>query len=107
MGVSAVVDEVGSRWQEDARRYLEMGAAFVDGRMSGEVFEQRFLAIYMIDESPVPDPVFNILDGVFADVDDYTTDPELRARVGGLDDEELRERVRAAMHRLTASLEAG
>lgn len=43
---------------------------------------------------------FDVLDSLFADVDEYVADPELRAQTGGLDNEELRERTRAAYEQL-------
>ena len=43
---------------------------------------------------------FDVLDGLFADVDEYVSDPTLRATVGGLDGEELRQRAGDAYERL-------
>jgi len=40
---------------------------------------------------------------LFADVDDYTADPELRETAGGLDDEQLRTCAREAYRKLYES----
>ncbi|MFD6157575.1 hypothetical protein ACFWF7_36600 [Nocardia sp. NPDC060256] len=37
---------------------------------------------------------------MFADVNDYVSDPQLRAEAGGLDDEQLRRRAVATYDRL-------
>ncbi|ORB86579.1 hypothetical protein B1987_25575 [Mycobacterium kansasii] len=46
---------------------------------------------------------FKVLDRLFADVDDYTADPELRETAGGLDDEQLRTCAREAYRKLYES----
>ena len=43
---------------------------------------------------------FDILDGLFSDVDEYVSDPDLRTSAGGLSGEELRDRARDAYVRL-------
>jgi len=43
---------------------------------------------------------FDILDGLFSDVDEYVSDPDLRMSPGGLSGEELRDRARDAYVRL-------
>jgi hypothetical protein len=40
------------------------------------------------------------MDGLFADVDDYVSDPTLRESTGGISGEELRSRARDAYARL-------
>lgn len=71
---------------------------FIDGDISAQDFEDRYLATFKLDKHQVPGREFDVLDGLFADVDDYVADPALRAEVGGLDDEQLREKVRRAYH---------
>ena len=43
---------------------------------------------------------FDILDELFADVDDYVSDPTLKESTGGISGEELRARARDAYTRL-------
>ncbi|WP_405168068.1 hypothetical protein [Nocardia sp. NBC_01499] len=40
------------------------------------------------------------MDSLFADVEDYVSDPQLRAEAGGLGDEQLRQRAVATYDRL-------
>jgi hypothetical protein len=43
-----------------------------------------------------------VLDGFFADVDDFCADPSPRVQVGGIDKPELRQRAAVAFERLSA-----
>jgi hypothetical protein len=81
-------------------KYKELIFGFIDGRISAEEFQNTYLPLFKKDTSQVRSAEFEILDGLFADVDDYTADPELRKRAGGLDDEELRTRAREAYRKL-------
>lgn len=73
---------------------------FTDGRVSAPQFEEKYLAVFKAEaEIPQPD-TFDVLDGLFADVDEYVADPDLRARAGGLDDEQLRGCAERALARL-------
>ncbi len=80
--------------------YLELIEQFVDGRITAERFEAVFLPKFKTETTHLPDDVFNILDGLFGDVDDYVSDPGLRAEAGGLDDEQLRTCARNAYNEL-------
>jgi hypothetical protein len=81
-------------------RYAELISRFVDGQISAPEFETAYLTLFKNDKDQVPGREFNILDGLFADVDDYTADPELRERAGGMDDEQLRSSAREAYRKL-------
>jgi hypothetical protein len=75
-------------------------AEFTAGDISADQFETRYLAQYKADPTRWTPVLFNILDGLFFDVDDYVGDAKLRARAGGLDGEELRARAQVALRRL-------
>ena len=78
-------------------KYIAELRAFDKGDVTASDFEAWYLATYLKDPT-IWDPwVFDILDRVFADVDEYVDDPELRERAGGLDTEQLRESVRRAL----------
>ncbi len=83
--------------------YEPLLRAFVSGELSADNFEAAYLAKFKQDRSQVPGPEFEVLDGLFADVDDYVADAVLRERAGGLDAEQLRDRARAAYTRLYES----
>lgn len=80
--------------------YRDLLSAFTACVITAETFEDRFLAMYKADPTKWPDDVFDVLDRLFGEVDDYVADPSLRARAGGLADEELRRCAEEAMRRL-------
>lgn len=76
-------------------------AAAVLGRgLTADEFEVVFLRLYKLDPTQWPADLFAVLDSFFADVDAYCPDDALRAEVGGLDADELRERASQTFSRL-------
>lgn len=73
---------------------------FVSGELTADQFETGYLAEFKRDRGQTPGPEFEALDGLFADVDDYVADADLRRRAGGLDEEQLRDRARVVYERL-------
>ena len=73
---------------------------FAIGEISAHVFEAEYLGRFKDDSHQVVGEDFDILDGLFADVDDYVEDPALREVTGGISAEELRARARDAYARL-------
>jgi Bacterial self-protective colicin-like immunity len=73
---------------------------FAIGEISADEFETDYLARFKDDPNQVVGEEFDILDELFADVDDYVSDPTLRERAGGISGEELRARARDAYARL-------
>ena len=80
--------------------YAVLLRLLIDGRVTGEEFEGMFLPFYKNDATSWSTEIFDVLDGFFADVDDFCADPALRAEVGGLDEAELRRRAEIAFERL-------
>jgi hypothetical protein len=80
--------------------YRELIRRFVIGDISADRFETDYLARFKDDPNQVIGEQFDILDELFADVDDYVSDPALRERTGGISGEELRARARDAYARL-------
>ncbi|MBE1548073.1 hypothetical protein GGC64_002081 [Mycobacterium sp. OAS707] len=80
--------------------YRELIRRFVIGDISAVRFETDYLARFKDDPNQVIGEQFDILDELFADVDDYVSDPALRERTGGISGEELRARARDAYARL-------
>jgi Bacterial self-protective colicin-like immunity len=76
----------------------------VEGRIAAAEFEAVFLPLYKNDPTAWPPAVFDILDGVFADVDEFCADPALLAAGGGIDAAELRRRAEVAYARLLPTL---
>ena len=80
--------------------YRDLIRSFTGGGISADEFETSYLSQFKDDPNQVTGDEFDVLDGLFADVDAYVSDPTLRASAGGISGEELRERARAAYARL-------
>jgi self-protective colicin-like immunity protein len=80
--------------------YRDLIHRFVIGQISADEFEADYLTRFKVDRNQVVGEEFDILDGLFADVDDYVHDPALRESAGGISGEELRGRARDAYARL-------
>jgi self-protective colicin-like immunity protein len=81
-------------------RYRDLIRRFVMGKMSADEFETDYLARFKDDRTQVIGEEFDILDELFADVDECVSDPTLRESTGGISGEELRARARDAYARL-------
>ena len=82
--------------------YEALMTDFLSGGIDGPAFEEQFLDRYKADPFLWSEPVFAVLDGLFADVDSYVADDELRDP-GDLDEDGLREaaeRARTALQGL-------
>jgi hypothetical protein len=62
---------------------------FIDGKISAQDFQLSYFSAFKSSDH-LPEHQFKVLDELFADVDDYTADVDLRRRAGGLSDDELR-----------------
>ena len=80
--------------------YRDLIRRFVIGDISADEFETDYLTRFKDDPNQVIGEEFDILDELFADVDDYVSDPTLRESTGGISGEELRARARDAYTRL-------
>ena len=71
---------------------------FLDGAMSAEEFQSTYLDRFKNERRRLEDALFDLLDGLFGDVDSFSTDPKLLAENPGfyLDERQLREKTRAA-----------
>lgn len=80
--------------------FVDLLPRFAQHEMTAPQFEGEYLKRFKADTSQTTDSEFEILDEVFAHVDEYVSNPELRQRAGGLDDEQLRARVQRNLQRL-------
>jgi hypothetical protein len=87
-------------WVAALQPYAILLRLFIDGAIEAPEFEVLFLRLYKNDPTDWPADVFQILDAFFADVDEYCADAALRARVNGIDADELRARAVRAFERL-------
>lgn len=91
-----------SSWAVAVTPYAVLLRLLIDRRVSGEEFEVVFLPLYKNDSTQWPPEIFDVLDGLFADVDDFCSDPDLLRRAGGIDEFELRRRATLVYERLSA-----
>jgi hypothetical protein len=89
-------------WAKDVVPYAVLLRLFVSGSCSADEFEVVFLRLYLDDGTDWPDDIFDVLDGLFASVDEYCSDDALRQEVGGIDGEQLRLRAGKAFETLRA-----
>ncbi|AFU02902.1 colicin immunity domain-containing protein [Nocardia brasiliensis] len=80
--------------------YEDILRRFISGEIDAPTFESEYLTTFKSEKTRFGPPVFDLLDALFADVDDYVADAQLRAEAGGLDDEQLRQRASATYRRL-------
>ncbi len=93
-------------------KYKMLISSFIDGQVSAQEFQSTFLKMSKNDNDfSVDQNEFDILQELFADVDDFSADPEYRKWVHTLDvekrklirafnDEELRDRAHEAYRKL-------
>ena len=106
MGISVADDGAWRCSDQNARGVRPIIRRFIRGDLSADEFESRVLSYFKNDKNQVVSEQFEVLDGLFADVDEYVADPRLRAASGGLDEDKLRSRAQRAYVRLYGELEA-
>ena len=78
------MSEVGASVSRMLEQYRELLHRFVIGNISADEFATDYLARFKDEPNQVIGEEFNMLDELFADVDDYVSDPTLRASTGGI-----------------------
>jgi hypothetical protein len=79
--------------------YRQLIERLLSGAISESAFEAQYLETFKNEPAGLPEPLFLVLDGLFADVDAFCADPALRGE-GDLDEDQLRERARQALDAL-------
>ncbi|VBA50911.1 hypothetical protein LAUMK191_02074 [Mycobacterium attenuatum] len=93
----------GASVERMTTKYQELILRSINREISAPELQSLYFTAFKDDRDQVPGAEFKILDRLFADVDDYTADPELRETAGGLDDEQLRTCAREAYRKLYES----
>jgi len=81
-------------------RYILLITQFVAGDITASQFEVSYLKIFKDEANEVPEDIYDVLNGLFSDVDAYCGDPELRDD-DDLGDEELLSSAKEALKKLT------
>ena len=84
-------------------RYGRLMESMLSGRLSATDFERRYLDLFKADGADRSPRVFGILDALFAEVDAFCPDPDVR-EPDDLDEEQLRQRVAAARTALAVAV---
>lgn len=87
----------------DLTQYAVLMRAFLEKRLTGPEFELLYLSLFKSDDKIRPRDIFDILDTLFGDIDDYCPDEDLRKHTGGIDERTFREHVRSAEERLRSA----
>lgn len=84
----------------DYRSLLEQ---FLRGELTAEKFQSMYLDRFKTEQRRLDEPLFELLDGLFGDVDSFTIDPELLAENPSfyLDENRLRGKVRDVLEELS------
>jgi hypothetical protein len=83
--------------------YTALIRQFVDGLIGAQQFEKEYLQLFKSDETRWQGVTFEVLDGLFAAVDQYCADETLRERTNGLDERELLDAAQSALVKLDAA----
>jgi hypothetical protein len=82
-------------------KYVDLIERFGAGTIDAPTFESAYLKMFKNESTRLPDVAFSVLDQLFADVDAFCADPELRGALD-LDEEALRSRCLDALRELAA-----
>lgn len=80
-------------------QYIALLSSFVADKIDAADFEREYLKLFKEDTTERAEAEFEILDGLFGDVDAFCDDPELRDE-NDLDEFELKEKSKLALERL-------
>lgn len=83
--------------------YRNLLSSFVIGNISATEFESQYFSLYKNETTLFPDQQFLILDKLFADIDAFVADPDLRDE-DDLDERELQNHCLIALQKLDTSV---
>jgi hypothetical protein len=84
----------------EVAEYLELIERFLRGDMTARDFSLAYLDLFKKEQRILPEPVYNVLNGLFTDTDTFRPDVELREEGADMTDEEFMSICRAAYRRL-------
>lgn len=90
--------------QDDKSRiqpYVRLIESFANDQIDGEQFEKSFLEMFKNDSSQFNEQEYEILNGLFYDVEDFVADPAIRDE-GDLDEQQLKTKSEVHLKKLRA-----
>jgi hypothetical protein len=97
-----VIDSVKARY-DSLKRYVKLIEMVVAGEITLNQFEHDYFELFKADETIKEDLEFDILNDLFMDLDNYTSDPALRDS-GDFDDIQMMNRIPTALEKLKSRL---
>ncbi len=79
--------------------YIDLTENFIGQKFSAAEFQEKYLNIFKNETAIFPEPIFEVLDRLFADADAFCADPGLRDEDDS-DENELLEKSEAALNEL-------
>lgn len=81
------------------QKYKVLINSFLERKITADEFQAKYLSIFKKEEGELTEHEFNELDGLFADVDSFCSDPDL-FESGDLDEPMLRTQAKIVFQRL-------
>lgn len=85
---------------EGLEQYILLITQFIAGDIAASQFEMSYMDMFKNEYREFPEDVYDVLNGLFSDVDAYCGDPELRDDED-LDDEQLLGSAKEALKKLS------
>ena len=86
--------------REGLAGYVDLISQFTDGALSAPEFETRYLEFTKRDGMAYGEPMFGIIDKLFADVDEYFDDPDETPEQRAQASDTLRQQAQDALNKL-------
>jgi hypothetical protein len=88
-------------WAPKLSAYAILIRLLIDQRISAKEFEALFLQLYQDDPTDWPVNVLDVLEGLFADVDEFSAAHAARPAAADSEEHSLRERAAKAFEQLS------
>jgi hypothetical protein len=79
--------------------YVHLMKSFVENEIDASEFERRYLSLFKSDTNSWTEAEYESLNNLFAEVDAFCADPELRDE-NDIDEEQLKEATKITLKRL-------
>ncbi len=83
----------------DLSEYIPLIQSYIAGQIPASEFESRYLKLFKEEKRIPPPRIYEILNGLFTDVDAFSADAKLRSQ-SSLNEEQLLERAKWACQEL-------
>jgi hypothetical protein len=74
--------------RDELKEYFTLMESFHSGEIAADQFEKKYLVLFKADQRLFPEEIFNVLNGLFSNVDAFVAAPEIREQ-NDLDEQQL------------------